>query len=65
MGQHAADLYPGFRRYLMHLTVFNDDRKVSEVLFGLRCAMLRKDVVAMIYLLCDVLHIVNGLSSFL
>lgn len=44
MGQHAADLYPGFCRYLMHLTVFNDDRKEPEVLFGLRCAMLRKDL---------------------
>lgn len=52
MGRHAVDLCPGFHRY--------DDRKEPEVL-GLRCALLRKDVVAMSYLLCNVLHIVNGL----
>lgn len=34
-------------------------------MFRLRCAMLRNDVVAMINLLCDVFHIVNGLSTFL
>lgn len=53
-----------FSQILDALDGIYDDRKEPEV-FGLRCAMLRKDVVAMIYLLCDVLHIVNGLSTFL
>lgn len=53
-----------FSQILDALDGIYDDRKEPEV-FGLRCAMLRKDVVAMIYLLCDVLHILNGLSTFL
>lgn len=53
-----------FSQILDALDGIYDDRKEPEV-FGLRCAMLRKDVVAMIYLLCDVLHNVNGLSTFL
>lgn len=53
-----------FSQILDALDGIYDDRKEPEV-FGLRFAMLRKDVVAMIYLLCDVLHIVNGLSTFL
>lgn len=53
-----------FSQILDALDGIYDDRKEPEV-FGLRCAMLRKDVVAMIYLLCDELHIVNGLSTFL
>lgn len=47
-------------RFSQTLDGIYDDRKEPEVL-GLRCALLRKDVVAMSYLLCNVLHIVNGL----
>lgn len=53
-----------FSQTLDALDGIYDDRKEPEVL-GLRCALLRKDVVAMTYLLCNVVHIVSGLSTFL
>lgn len=63
MGQHAVDLCPGFHRYLMHLMAFMMIERNQRCL-GLD-VLLRNDVVAMINLLCDVFHIVNGLSTFL
>jgi hypothetical protein len=44
-------------------SIYND--RMEPEVFGLRNALLQKDVIATVYLCCDVLKIVNKFSMFL
>jgi len=63
-GAACQRLVNHFNQIVDCLDILYDERKEPEV-FGLRHALLRKDVTAMIFLLGDVLKIVNNLSLFL